>query len=127
VTVRFTRREMDIMSVLWETGGATVREVRDQTSDDLAYTSVLSRLQTLERKGHVDHEKVGRAYRYRPVTPAEAAGETALERVLDTLYQNSPLRLLAQLVDSTDIPEAELEQMRALIERELGDEEGDDR
>lgn len=126
MTVRFTRRELDVMSVLWETGGATVQEVRTRLDDDLAYTSVLSQLQILERKNHVSHEKEGRAYRYLPLTPASAAGETTLERVLDTLYQNSPLRLLAQLVDSTEIPAKELEDMRALLDRELrGEERGE--
>lgn len=121
--VRFTRREMDIMSVLWELGEATVQDVRDRLPDELAYTSVLSGLQNLERKGHVDHTRVGRAYRYHPVTPAREAGESALGRVLDTLFQNSPVRLLAQLVDSSDVSEEELEAMRDMIDRRLAEEE----
>jgi predicted transcriptional regulator len=51
------------MSVLWRLGSATVNDVRDALDEDLAYTSVLSALQTLEEKGYVRHEPEGRAYR----------------------------------------------------------------
>lgn len=120
MTVRFTPRELDVMSILWERGEATVKDVRESLGDDLAYTSVLSQLQLLESKGHVAHRRDGRAYRYRPLTPAHEAGETALGRVLDRLYQNSPVKLLAQLVETSDVSEDELEEMRRLIDERLG-------
>ena len=120
--MRFTRRELDVMSVLWDLGEASVREVRERLDDDLAYTSVLSQLQLLERKGHVAHRREGRSYRYRALAEADAAGATAIDRVLGTLYRNSPLRLLAQLVEHEDVAVEDLEAMRRLIDERLGAE-----
>ncbi len=51
----FTDRELDVMAVLWDLGTATVTEVRDRLRDDLAYTTVLTVLRTLEQKGYVGH------------------------------------------------------------------------
>ena len=66
------------MSVLWRLGSATVTQVKDDLDEPLAYTSVLSALQTLEEKGYVRHEAEGRAYRYFPAVEAEAAGGSAI-------------------------------------------------
>ncbi|MGH7469510.1 MAG: BlaI/MecI/CopY family transcriptional regulator [Longimicrobiales bacterium] len=111
----FTERELDIMSILWRLGPATVAQVREELSDDLAYTSVLSALQTLEEKGYVDHEAEGRAYRYRPLVAADAAGGTALTRLLDKIFHGSAEQLLAQLVTERQIAPEELKRMRKLL------------
>ena len=115
----FTERELDIMSILWRRGAATVAEVREELNEDLAYTSVLSALQSLEEKGYVDHEAVGRAYRYRPLVAADAAGESALTRVLDKIFHGSAEQLLAQLVSEREIPPEELKRMRKLLQERL--------
>lgn len=119
----FTQRELDIMSILWRRGSATVAEVREELSDELAYTSVLSALQTLEEKGYVDHEAVGRAYRYRPLIAADAAGGTALTRLLDKIFHGSAEQLLAQLVSEREIAPAELKRMRKLLQDRLKEAE----
>jgi BlaI family transcriptional regulator, penicillinase repressor len=111
----FTQRELDIMSILWRRGAATVAEVREELNEDLAYTSVLSALQSLEEKGYVDHEAAGRAYRYRPLVAADAAGGSALTRVLDKIFHGSAEQLLAQLVNEREIPAEELKRMRKLL------------
>ena len=72
--IYFTPRELDVMSILWREGSATVAEVREALGEGLAYTSVLSALQTLEEKGFVGHEPEGRAYRYHPLVEPERAG-----------------------------------------------------
>jgi predicted transcriptional regulator len=115
----FTNRELDIMSILWRMGPATVTEVREQLPDELAYTSVLSALQTLESKGYVAHEAAGRAYRYRPLVESEEAGRNALARLLDKVFHGSAQSLLAQLVDERNLSQTELESMRALLESRL--------
>lgn len=115
----FTNRELDVMSILWRTGGATVSEVRDQLGDDLAYTSVLSALQTLEDKGYVTHEAEGRAYRYLPLIEPEEAGRNALSRILDKVFHGSAESLLAQLVEERNLSRAELERMRRVLEERL--------
>ena len=126
--VSFTDRELDVMSVLWKRGSGTVAEVREQLEDPLAYTTVLTVLQTLEQKGHVRHEEEGRAYRYFPEVEAAEAGGTALRRIVDKIFQGSSEMLLAQLVSEHELSERELERMRRLLARRLEDrEDGGDR
>lgn len=120
--VYFTPRELDVMSVLWRAESATVAEVRDALDEPLAYTSVLSALQTLEDKGFVRHEAEGRAYRYFPVVDSDQAGSSAISRIRDAIFQGSSERLLAQLVSDRDVPRAELERMRRLLDERLGEE-----
>jgi predicted transcriptional regulator len=62
--VSLTNRETDVMRVLWDLGPSVVAEVRDRLADNLAYTTVLTILRTLEAKGYVGHEEEGRVHRY---------------------------------------------------------------
>lgn len=119
---RFTERELDVMAVLWEHGDATVSEVRKRLSDDLAYTTVLTVLRTLEEKGHVAHREEGRAYRYHPLVERKEAGATALGRLVDRVFGGSAELLLTQLVSERELSDAELERMRRLLDDRL--EEG---
>lgn len=107
------------MSVLWRDGSATVAEVRDALDEPLAYTSVLSALQTLEEKGFVKHSAEGRAYRYYPAVDSDRAGSSAISRIRDAIFQGSAERLLAQLVSDKNVPREELERMRRLLESRL--------
>ena len=107
------------MSVLWRLGSATVAEVRAALDADLAYTSVLSALQTLEEKGYVGHESEGRAYRYVPLVGAERAGGSALARIRDAIFQGSAERMVAQLVADRQLGRAELERLRRLLAERL--------
>lgn len=121
---RFSDRELDVMSVLWERGDATVAEVQERLPDTLAYTTVLTVLRTLEEKGHVGHRPgEGRAYRYHPVTEREAAGSSALDRMLDRVFGGSPELLLTQLVSDRDLSADELERMRRLLDERLEEED----
>ncbi|MFL5469105.1 MAG: BlaI/MecI/CopY family transcriptional regulator [Gemmatimonadaceae bacterium] len=114
--LHLTQRELDIMSVLWDRGEATVTEVRDRIDPDLAYTSVSSMIRTLELKGYVAHRRgEGKTHVYYPVIDAEAAGESALGRVLDKIYGGSPIKLLAHLVDQHRLSDKELARMRDLL------------
>ncbi|HST07496.1 MAG TPA: BlaI/MecI/CopY family transcriptional regulator [Gemmatimonadaceae bacterium] len=116
--LHLTQRELDIMSVLWELGEATVTEVRDKVDPDLAYTSVSSMIRTLELKGYVSHRRgEGKTHVYFPVIKAEKAGESALGRVLDKIYGGSPIKLLAHLVEQNRLSEKELARMRDLLKR----------
>ena len=116
--LRLTRRELDIMSVLWERGEATAHEVRERIDPALAYTSISSMIRMLEMKGYVSHRRgEGKTHVYFPVVAAEAAGETALGRLLDKIYGGSPIRLLAHLVEQRKLSDADLARMRELLER----------
>src|SRR5256884_8582204 len=94
VPIAFTDRELDVMSVLWDAGSATVAEVRERLSDDLAYTTVLTVLRTLEQRGYVGHTGEGRAHRYRPLVKRAAAGRRALRRLGDQVFGGPPELLL---------------------------------
>jgi predicted transcriptional regulator len=118
----FTDRELDVMSILWRQGSATVAEVRDALAEPLAYTSVLSALQTLEEKGFVRHEQEGRAYRYHPLVAPEEAGGSAIDRILDKIFHGSAEMLLAQLVSERRLAPEELKRMRRLLEDRLREE-----
>jgi len=109
------------MSVLWRLGSATVTDVRDALEEDLAYTSVLSALQTLEEKGYVRHEAEGRAYRYFATIEAEHAGGSALARVRDAIFHGSAERMFAQMVADKKLSRKELERMRQLLAKRLGE------
>ncbi len=116
--VHLTQRELDIMGVLWELGEGTVTEVRDHVDPDLAYTSISSMIRTLELKGFVSHRRgEGKTHVYFPVIAPEAAGESALGRVLDKIYGGSPIKLLAHLVQQKRLSAKELERMRDLLKK----------
>jgi BlaI family transcriptional regulator, penicillinase repressor len=120
--IQFTPRELDVMSVLWRLESATVADVRDALDEELAYTSVLSALQTLTEKGFVRHEAEGRAYRYFPTVASEHAGQSAIARIKDAIFAGSAERLFAQLVADEATPREELERMRRLLDERLGDD-----
>lgn len=122
---RFTARELDVMSVLWREGSGTVAEVREWLADPLAYTTVLWVLQTLQEKGHVRFEREGRAYRYFPLVEPEAAGASALDRLVEKVFHGSAEMLLAQLVTERELPPGELQRMRDLLDRRLAEDGGD--
>jgi BlaI family penicillinase repressor len=116
--LHLTQRELDIMSVLWDLGEATVTEVRDRIDPNLAYTSISSMIRTLEIKGYVSHRRgEGKTHVYFPAIEPEAAGKSALGRVLDKIYGGSPIKLLAHLVDQRRLSDKELARMRKLLKR----------
>jgi len=115
VHIAFTDRELDVMSVLWDVGPATVAEVRERIADDLAYTTVLTMLRTLEQKGYVSHTEDGRAHRYKPLVKREVAGRTALRRLVDKVFDGSPELLLTQLVSDENLSDEELRRLRKLL------------
>lgn len=117
--ITFTDRELDIMNILWDEGSATVNEAREILNDDLAYTSVLTVFQTLERKGHVDHEQEGKAYRYHPKVSRDEAGQDAVGYVLKKLFKNSPEALVTSLVDSREMDAGEIRQLNEMLERRI--------
>lgn len=114
-----TRRELDVMAVIWARGSATVADVRDGLSDDLAYPTVLSILRTLESKGHVRHAADGKAFRYFAWTESADVGSSLLSRVLDKVYRGSREHLVAGLLATQDIGADELQRLRALIDARI--------
>jgi BlaI family transcriptional regulator, penicillinase repressor len=120
--IAFTDRELDVMDVLWERGPSTVAEVQESLADELAYTTVLTMLRTLEEKGHVAHEEAGRAYRYYPLVEREEAGASAVRRLLRKLFRGSPELLLTHLVSQRGLTKKQLESMRQMLDERLDGE-----
>jgi BlaI family transcriptional regulator, penicillinase repressor len=91
--------ELDCMNTLWPMGQGTVREIRDRLAPrrPRAYTTIMTIMDRLARKGIVERRKVGRAYVYRPNLSAEEARVHALDQVIENFFAGSKEALLAQL------------------------------
>src|SRR5689334_8503572 len=114
-----TRVESEIMRVLWEKQSATVHEVVAALSRSVAYTSALTVLRILEKKGYVRHEPHpdgGRAHVYRPLVPATQARRLHVRDLVDRLFAGQTAPLVVGLLEEETLTAEELEQMRALIE-----------
>lgn len=119
--ISFTDRELDVMAVLWRRGSGTVTEVREGLDDDLAYTTVLTILRTLEDKGFITHLAEGKAHRYLPAVTQDLAGKSALARILDKVFAGSPEMLLTQLVNERDLDADDLLRLRKLLDARLAE------
>ncbi|MGD9720195.1 MAG: BlaI/MecI/CopY family transcriptional regulator [Pirellulales bacterium] len=108
-----------VMNVLWELGEATVGQVREQLAADkeLAYTTVLSVLQKLEKAGWVKHRSDGRSYIYLPRKSRSDAGRGALRQFTERMFGGDPLVLFEHLLDDERLTPAELAELRKMLER----------
>jgi predicted transcriptional regulator len=111
-----TDREAEFMEVLWDRGPSTVAEVREALPDDLAYTTVLTILRTLETKGFVEHTGEGRAHRYSPLVERDAARQSALRDLSRKLFKGSASLLLTHLVSDHKLSAAEVRRIRTLLD-----------
>ena len=117
--VTLTRRELDIMSVLWRRGRATVAEVRDDLADDLAYPTVQTMLRVLEGKGYVGHTVDGRAFRFHALIEQDEAADSALGRLVAKVYHGSRELLVSRLLADEDISADELRRIKKLLQKRL--------
>ncbi len=108
-------REAEFMEVLWDFGPSTVAEVRDRVPDDLAYTTVLSILRTLEAKGYVTHDADGKAHRYSAVVGRDEARRSALRAISEKFFKGSTATLLTHFVEQEKLSEDELQRLRKLL------------
>jgi len=118
-------REHDVMTFLWDHGGATVAEVREGLETELAYTTVLTILRNLEAKGVVRREEEGRGHRYFPVVERETARESALQRLIDRFFGGNPESLLTHLVEGQHVSEEEIQALRRRLEEERARSQAD--
>ena len=114
--IQFTDREIDVMAVLWERGPSTVSEVQAVLKDDLAYTTVLTILRTLEGKGYVGHTPEGRGHRYFAAVKQQAAQQSALRHLTRKLFKGSTELLLTHLVSDQKLSASQIRKMRALLD-----------
>ena len=113
-----SRRERQIMDVVFRLGKATAAQIMDGIPDAPSYSAVRAMLRILEEKGHLEHEKVGTRYLYKPTISQKKAKKTALRHVLTTFFEGSVSQAMAALIDlSEDLSEDELDSLTQLIER----------
>jgi predicted transcriptional regulator len=111
-----SRRERQIMDVLYELGRATAAEVREGLPDPPSYSAVRAMLRILEDKGHLHHESDGPRYVFTPAVPREEARESALRRVVRTFFDGSAESAMTALLD-LGVEDLDEEALRRLAER----------
>jgi len=106
--------ELMLMKAVWRLGKATVQEVKDAVAEEreLAYTTVLTMLRTLEEKGFLTHEEESRKYVYRPLVSEEKVTGTMLKDLLDRVFDGSRELLLTRLFELGQVDEDELTLLR---------------
>ena len=114
-----SRRERQIMDILYQRGKASANDVRDAMPDAPGYSAVRAMLRVLEEKGHIRHHEEGMKYVYVPVVAAGKAKRSAVKHVLDTFFHGSAEQAVAALLDvsSSRLTSEELDRMAALIEK----------
>jgi len=115
----FTKRELEIMAVLWEHGPSTIAEVRGHLGADLSHNTVATLMGILEEKGCVAHATEGRAFRYRPLVAREAAATSAFSRLVDTVFAGSAEALLSHFARDRRLTRAELKRIRDVIDERV--------
>jgi len=111
-----SRRERQILDILYARSSATAAEVRESMADPPSYSAVRALLRILEEKGHAKHETQGTRYVYLPSVPRENARHSALTRIVQTFFDGSAAQAAAALVDSGSLSDEELTRLSALID-----------
>lgn len=116
-----TELELEILKILWRDGPSSVRHVRDALVDfrDLAYTSVMTIMTIMIRKGYLQRSRKGKSYTYTPLTTEEETARGIVDDLVDRVFDGSAAAAVMQLLDTTDIDEAELADLRDLIDRKV--------
>lgn len=112
-----SRRERQILDILYARGTATAAEVLAALPDPPSYSAVRALLRILEEKGHARHETQGTRYVYLPMVPRERARNSALSRIVKTFFDGSAAQAAAALVDSGSLSDDELKKLSSLIDR----------
>ncbi|AFO86491.1 BlaI/MecI/CopY family transcriptional regulator [Phaeobacter inhibens] len=120
-----TEVELEFMTVVWETGGGTVRDILAELNkrQERAYTSVATVLKIMEQKGFLTSERADRSLVYRPAVPKADYQKTTLKNLSSKLFNGAPAALVARLVDDEDVTDEMLVEIRALLNERLGDDE----
>jgi predicted transcriptional regulator len=114
-----SRRERQILDILYQRGRASASEVRETMGDAPSYSAVRTLLRVLEEKGHVRHRTEGLKYVYVPTVAREKAKRTVVKHLLETYFNGSPEQIVAALLDvsSTRLTREELDRMTEMIEK----------
>ena len=116
--LNLSRRERQIMEVIYRLGRGTVSDVLERLPEPPSYSAVRALLRILEEKGHLHHEQDGPRYVYMPTVPREAAKESALKNLLRTFFGGSTEAAMAALLDlrGEDVSKEELDRISRMID-----------
>src|ERR1041384_7079266 len=114
-----SRRERQIMDILYRRGRATAAEVMEDLPGDPNYSTVRTQLRVLETKGHVRHEEQGLRYVYMPTVARHAVRQSALRHLMETFFEGSAEKMLSTLLgnEGGKLSDEELDRLAELIER----------
>ena len=113
-----SRRERQIIDILYRRGRATAAEVMQELPADTTYSTVRTQLRVLEEKGHVRHEQDGQRYVYSPAVPRGTVRRSALRHLVETFFDGSVEQTVAALLGGDSrLSESELERIAELIEK----------
>ena len=115
--VKLSRRERQIMNIIYERGSASVADVLAELPDAPSYSTVRALLRILEEKGHLTHDKDGPRYVYRSTQPRHEAGRSALKQIVQTFFDKSVEKTVAALVSDAEISDGDLDRLSQLIEQ----------
>ncbi len=117
--VKLSRRERQIMDILYQRGKSSASEVREAMPDAPSYSAVRAMLRVLEEKGHIKHRSEGLRYVYVPVVARDKAKRSAVKHLVDTFFREAPEQVVAALLDvsASHMTDEELDRMSAMIER----------
>jgi predicted transcriptional regulator len=113
-----SRRERQIMDILYQRGKASASEIQEGMPDPPTYSAVRAKLRVLEEKGHIRHEEEALRYVYLPTVARDSARRSALRHMLSTFFENSVEQAVAALVDlsAANLSREELERISSLID-----------
>jgi len=116
---QLSRRERQIMEVVYRGGKAAATDVLERIPDPPSYSAVRAMLRILEQKGHLRHVVEGNRYVYRPIVPADRARRSALKSVLQTFFEGSPEKAVAALLDMSraELSDEDLDRLSRLIDQ----------
>ncbi len=114
-----SRRERQIMDIIYRRGKATAADVRADLPDPPSYSAVRAMLRILEEKGHLRHEQQGPRYLFRPTVARDRARQSALKQLVSTFFEGSTEQAVAALLDlsAAKLSDAELDRLTGLIEQ----------
>lgn len=115
--VKLSRRERQIMDIVYQRGSVSVADVHKDLPDPPSYSAVRALLRILEEKGYLTHGKSGRRYIYRPTQPRHLAGRSALKQIFQTFFDKSIEKTIIALVSEVDLSDEELDRLSRLIEQ----------
>ena len=114
-----TRRERQIMDILYRRGRATAADVMEDLSGEPNYSTVRTQLRVLEEKRHVRHEEQGHRYVYLPAVPRHAARKSALKHLVETFFDGSAEQAVAALLggEASRLSDEDLDRIGRLIQK----------